>query len=259
MTHLRIKNEFPWYSLKGGLFSKNYLRQYKEMLTPQRTKEEVDCIEKVLKIKPSMEILDLCCGYGRHSIELAKRGYEVTGQDINPLFLKEAKKTAQKAGVKIRWIKRDMRKISSRREFDVILNLFTSFGYFKKEEDHQKVISEVYKALKPKGFFLLDVINRERMIREYQRKDFLKFKDGSILIIERDFDFIKSRNNERRIIIKKSGKRKEVNLSVRIFTLTELISMCKKADLIFKKSYGNYRRDPISSDSKRYILIAQKP
>jgi len=83
-----------------------------------------------------MKILDLCCGYGRCSIELAKRDYEVTGQDINPLFLREARKKAQKTGVRIRLLKRGMRRIIFQREFDVILNLFASFCYFKKEADH---------------------------------------------------------------------------------------------------------------------------
>lgn len=255
---MKTNKNYTWYSLKGGLFNRDYLQQYKEILTRKKTREEVDFIEKTSKLKPGMKILDLCCGHGRHSIELTKRGYNVTGQDINPLFLSEAKKAAKKAGVKIRWIKRDMRKIPFKSEFDVVLNLFTSFGYFEKEEDHQKVIFEIYKSLKPKGIFFLDVINRERLIHKPKFQDRKKFSDGSLLIMRRKFNFLTSRIEEKRIYITKRVRKKEANLNIRIFTLTELISMCQKAGFKFKESYGNYKGEPISFTSRRCILIVQK-
>jgi len=249
---------FFWYSPKGKVFNKDFWKFYKKILTFRRTKEEVNFIKKVLKLKPGMKILDLCCGYGRHSIELAKQGYEVVGQDINPFFLKEAEKSAKKIGVKIQWVENDMRKIPFKKEFDVVLNLFTSFGYFEKEKDHQKVFFEVNKALKPKGYFFLDVINREKILYPYKHKRVIKTSDGSVLKIEANFDIVTSRNNERRIMILKNGKRKEFYISIRIFTLTELISMTQKAGLIFERSYGDYFGNPVSFSADRCILIAQK-
>jgi 2-polyprenyl-3-methyl-5-hydroxy-6-metoxy-1,4-benzoquinol methylase len=249
--------QIPWYVPEGSFFDKDFLNQYREFLNQERTQKEVIFIEKVLKLKPKMKILDLACGWGRHSIEFARRGYKVVGQDINPLFLKEAKKAAEKAKVKIHWMKLDMRKIPFKKEFDVVLNLFTSFGYFKSEEDHQKIIFEIAKALKPKGFFFLDVINRENLIHKPKFREQRKFNDDSLLIMERKFDLITSYLREKRIYIK-NRKRRITHISLRLFTLTELISMCQKAGLRFRKSYGDYKGEPIDFNTDRCILITQK-
>src|SRR5437016_3233995 len=100
------------------------------MLTPERTATEVEFLCKTLKLKAGMRILDCPCGHGRHSIELARRGHDVTGQDINGFFLDQAKKAAAKAGVRVRWRKADMRRMPASGAFDVVLNLFTALGYF---------------------------------------------------------------------------------------------------------------------------------
>ena len=82
-----------WYLPKGGLFNLDYFKiNAKRILTPERTLKESNFIEDVLHLKEGIEILDLACGIGRHSIEFAKRGYKVTGLDINPILLKEARK-----------------------------------------------------------------------------------------------------------------------------------------------------------------------
>jgi len=129
------KQIVPWYTEEGGFFSSDYFEEYVDDLTPERTKTEVDFLEKELKLKKGMNILDLACGHGRHAIELAKRGYLMTGQDINASFLKNAKQSAKKAGVEVNWIKSDIRQIPFEDEFDVVLNLFTSFGYLENDEE----------------------------------------------------------------------------------------------------------------------------
>jgi cyclopropane fatty-acyl-phospholipid synthase-like methyltransferase len=95
------KQTEPWYTEKGGFFGSEYFEEYAEDLTPERTKTEVDFLEKELKLKKGTKILDLVCGHGRHTIELAKRGYLMTGQDINASFLKNTKQSAKKAGVEV--------------------------------------------------------------------------------------------------------------------------------------------------------------
>lgn len=251
-------NFSSWYLPQGRVFDKSFLEFYKKVLTPQRTRKEIAFIIKVLKLKPKMKILDLACGWGRHAIEFAKKGFDVVGQDINSYFLKEAAKEAKRVGVKIKWTKSDMRKIPFRNEFDAVLNLFTSFGYFEKEEDHQKVISEVANALKPGGYFFLDVINRERILHPYKSHRIIKTKSGDTLIIKTNFDLISSRNNEERILILKNREKKKFYISGRIFTLTELFSMVKKSGLIFRKVYGVYDGNHFSLRSERCIVIAQK-
>lgn len=253
-----IKKYYLWYLPRKKVFDKNFFEFYKKILTAKRTKREVEFIIKILRLKPGLKILDLACGWGRHAIEFAKRGYKVVGQDINYFLLQEGKKICLKENVKINWIRSDMRRIPFKNEFDVIVNLFTSFGYYEKEEDCQKVIFEIAKALKPKSYFVLDVINREKILHPYKPKRIIRTKNGDVLIIETNFDLISSRSNEQRTLILKNKKPKKFFISVRIFTLTDLISMIQKADLIFKKVYGDYSGAPFNLKSERCIIVAQK-
>jgi 2-polyprenyl-3-methyl-5-hydroxy-6-metoxy-1,4-benzoquinol methylase len=247
-----------WYRPNGKVFNQRFLILLKKYLPPEAAAEEVKFIEKTLKLKPKMKILDLACGWGRHSIELALRGYEVTGLDLNPLYLKEGKKSAEKLNLKIRWIKGDMRKISFKNEFDVILSLSNSFGYFEKEDDHQKVIFEVAKALKPKGFFFLDVETLELFAYHYKAEQKKKLAKDHFLIIKSSFDFLRSRYEEEIIEFWKNKKKEKTFYSIRAFTTKELISLCQKAGLKFKKVYGGFKDKPLSFNSERCILITQK-
>ena len=138
------------------------------------------------------------------------------------------------------------------------LSLFTSFGYFNKEEDNQKVICEVAKALKPEGLFFLDVVNRERILHPYKPYRIIKTKNGDILTIKTNFNLISSRSNEERVLTLKNKVKKRFYISGRIFTLTELISMIQKSNLVFKKVYGDYNDSRFNLKSERCILIAQK-
>lgn len=92
--------------------------------------------------------MDLGCGYGRHSLELAKRGYKVVGLDYSGYMINLARKKAKKENLNIKFIKGDMRKINFENHFDYVLSFFTSFGYFTKESERLRVIKEVYRALK---------------------------------------------------------------------------------------------------------------
>lgn len=256
-----LTSQVPWYSEKAGLFGPGYLRDpfRKEYGDNQdRTPAEVDFLTSTLALKQGAKIFDCPCGHGRHSIELARRGYIVTGQDLNGFFLKEAKKAAKHTGVSVRWVKRDMRKVSFKNEFDVALNLFTSFGYLESDDEDQKALSQVAKALKRGGKFLLDVINRDRIVRTFREKDWQQLSDGAIVITEKQFDHATGRNLEKRVRIWKTGKREEFSLIVRMYTVTELVAMFRKAGLTLKEMYGNYNGDPLTFDSKRYILVAEK-
>jgi len=252
------KQTKSWYAEEEGFFSSDYFEEYADDLTPERTKTEVDFLEKELKLKKGTNILDLACGHGRHIIELAKRGYLMTGQDINDSFLKTAKQSAEKAGVEVDWVKSDIRQIPFENEFDVVLNLFTSFGYLESDEEDRKALHQIAKALRPNGRFVIDVVNRERIVRIYGKKDWLDSADGTMIITERSFDLVKGRNQEKRIRIYKDGKRQVSNMAIRMYTLPELISMCKKAGLQFVSVFGEYSGEELTLDSKRCILITKK-
>lgn len=251
-------SQSSWYSEEAGFFGPGYLKEYGDDLTQERTSIEVDFLEKVLALKPSSKVLDCPCGHGRHSIELALRGYNVTGQDLNSFFLQEAEKAAKQAEVSVRWIKGDMRQVPFEDEFDIALNLFTAFGYLESDEEDQKALGQIAKALKPGGTFVLDVINRDHVVCSYRDNHWQELSDGSVVIIKAKFDHLMGRNDERRIRIDKNGRREEFSLSLRMYTVVELAAMFHKVGLIVKEMYGNYASEPFTFDSKRCILIAGK-
>lgn len=254
----RYINSPLWYLPSGIVFNKNFMDFYKKILTPKRTGMEIGFITKTLGLEPGMKVLDLGCGWGRHTIALAKKGYKMTGQDINPFFLEEGRKEASAEGVSVRWIERNMRNIAGRKEFNAILNLFSSFGYYEREEDHQAVFYAVARALRRGGYFLIDVINREKILHPYQAERVIKTKEGAVLKVKAKFDLMTSRSNERRVLKLEGRRKKEYSLTLRIFTLTELIAMARKANLSFVACFGGYKGNPIDLRSPRCILIVQK-
>ncbi len=251
-------SKVPWYSEEAGFFGPGYLKEYADTLPQERTFKEVDFLEKILTLQKGMKILDCPCGHGRHSVELARRGYNVTGQDLNGFFLEEAKRAAVSAGVSVHWNKGDMRKIPLENEFDIALNLFTSLGYLESDDEDQKVLDAIAKTMKQGGKFVLDVINRDRVVQNYISNYWMKHSDGSILLTEAKFDHVTGRNNERRTRIDVDGNREDFLLPLRMYTVVELVKMLCKAGLILKETYGNYNGESLTFDSNRFILVAEK-
>lgn len=161
-----------WYERS---FNRDYLKlySYKDSTAVQ----EVEGILKYLSLPAralaasAPKILDLACGWGRHAIELAARGYRVTGLDISEFMLEEAKRRAIEREVAVRWVQGDARQMKFKGEFDAVLNIFTSFGYFEDDRENVKVLEKVKQALVLDGQFLLDVDNPLHFIRTRQGLD----------------------------------------------------------------------------------------
>lgn len=174
-----------WYvDLFQDVYPERWFEE-EDALSAARTQAEVDFIEQSLELKPASHVLDLCCGHGRHAIELARRGYQVTGVDLSARALRRARRAASEAGADIRWQRCDMRDVAFQGEFDGVINMFTSFGYLESEEEDRGVLERVRAALRPGGRFLIDFINRDWVIRRYQARDWRRAPDGSILLLER--------------------------------------------------------------------------
>lgn len=245
----------PWYKT---FFGEDYLHIYEPVLTPDRTRREVDGIVNLLALPEGSSILDLCCGHGRHAIPLAQRGYQVTGQDLSDVFLREAEKEAQAQGVLVHWVHGDMRNIPFENEFDAVINIFTAFGYLEDQGEDQKVLQQVGKALKPGGLFLLETIHREGLMRHYAPQMISYYPEGLIELEERSFDLLTSRSEVQIMMIYPDGQRKEYGFTHRVYTLTELVQMLAVAGLQMKAFFGTWDRSELTIDSFRLILLSQK-
>jgi 2-polyprenyl-3-methyl-5-hydroxy-6-metoxy-1,4-benzoquinol methylase len=133
-----------WYV---DFFRSDYLNVYGHMFTEERAEKESAFVARTLDLKPGASVLDLCCGQGRHSVQLAKRGFKVTGLDLNAEYLDLASKAAEAANVKIETVAGDMREIPFENKFDAIVNMYSSFGYLESEAEDLKVLESAVKAL----------------------------------------------------------------------------------------------------------------
>src|SRR5947209_491884 len=127
-------------------------------------------------------VLDLCCGPGRHAVAFARHGYAVTGVDTSPFLLERARERAAAAKVEIQWVRKDMRGFVEAGAFDLACSLFTSFGYFEKEEHDLQVLRNVYQSLRAGGVFVIDVISKERLARTWQSAICTELPDGGLLV-----------------------------------------------------------------------------
>lgn len=245
-----------WYE---EFFDELYLAEYLPLLPPERTAAEVESIIAILGLPPGSRILDLCCGHGRHSVELAARGYEVCGQDLSPLFLAAAARSAAERGVSLSLKQGDMRQILFDPPFDAVINLFTAFGYFDDDDDEQRVLDEVSRVLRPRGQFLIEIVNRDGIMRQFRHRDWTGLPDGTHVVSERRFDPLTGRNHEVRGYILPDGTRRMRTTSVRLFAPSELARMITAAGLSVEAAFGDLSCEPLSIDSTRMVLLARKP
>ena len=128
----------------------------------------------------SGNVLDLCCGPGRHSVVLARAGFAVTGIDRSPFLLEHARTAAQQAGVQVDWVQEDMRTFKRENSFDLVCSLFTSFGYFEDETDNLRVLQNVCANLRSGGVFVMELLGKERLARSYQPAICSELPDGTL-------------------------------------------------------------------------------
>jgi SAM-dependent methyltransferase len=244
-----------WYR---EFFDDLYLRVYQPLEAPEQVRREVDFIVKALDLPAGAKVLDLCCGQGRHSLELARRGFQVVGVDLSEALLYAARKRAESEGLSVTFLHCDMREIDFADEFDAVINMFTSFGYLESEAEDEKVLGKVAQALKSGGKFLLDVVNRDRLVRDFQAREWHAADEGWLVLEERTFDHLSGRMETRWVCVARDGVRYERLSSVRLYTASELRTMLERAGLKVTNLFGDYDGSPYSWDSQRLIVVACK-
>ncbi|RPI17629.1 MAG: class I SAM-dependent methyltransferase [Ignavibacteriae bacterium] len=252
-----LQNNHPWYSEEAGLFSEAYLKIFQGKLKAKSTEIESDFVQKTLGLEVDSKILDLACGHGRITIELAKRGFNMTGLDLTKYFLNIAQTDAEIEGLNISWVNSDMRKIPFENEFDAVINMFSAFGYLENDEEDEKVIKEVYKSLKPKGKFLIETNNSLRIIKNYSFESKQDI-EGGYVVTKRTFDYLRNRHREDYKIYMNDELFREYSIEFRFYMITELKSMLERNGFNVIKVYGNFDFQELTFDSPRNIILAEK-
>jgi len=229
---------------------------YMENPFTKNTLEEVDFVLEELKLPPGSHILDVGCGTGRHAVELAKRGYHVTGVDISSGMLAEAKKAAKKAGVKVEWIQADASKFTSPRSFDAAICLCEgAFGLLGKDDDpleHElSILRNINDALKADKKLILTVLNGLKMIRDHSREDVESGKFDPITLVEASSQEYDTPEGKKKVWVKERG-----------FIPTELAIIFDQAGFkvenIWGGTAGNWGRRKIDLDEIEIMVVAMK-
>ncbi|MGD2205311.1 MAG: methyltransferase domain-containing protein [Anaerolineae bacterium] len=238
-------------------FGELYMRIFEAVLTPSHTAQEVAWIMAALDPPPGAQILDLCCGHGRHAVPMAQAGYQVTGLDRSTYLLERARQAADKLGTKVHWVRGDMRHLPWRGRFDACINMFTSFGYFEDEAANQQVLNQVCAALRPGGMFLLDVSNRDYYLLRLWPRSWRQYGEA-VILEETEFDALTCRFTMSFTWLE-GGQAERLTHSVRYYTAPELEGMLRAAGLTLTAIFGNFDGSRFGLQSKRMIIVAQKP
>lgn len=232
-----------------------------EYLTVYKKRDDADAFELVslilslTNIRESSSVLDLACGAGRHSILFAERGMNVMGIDLSKNLLKLAVEKATESNLKINFINEDIRKLKLDKKFDLVVNLFTSFGYFETDKENFTIFEKAAEHLLSNGVFVFDYFNTPYLIENLKPHSIDKIGDTI-------FEQIRNiRNNrvEKKIEITGKHRKSTYHESVKMYSANELVKQLKKSGFTKIGLYGDYKGSIFDQKkSQRFLAVCQK-
>ena len=241
-----------WY--KDWFESPNYLHVYNHR-DDSDAKKLSELILSVTNLPVSSKVLDAACGYGRHAIYLSLKGYKVFGFDLSKNLLAKAYENSIAQNVKLNLIQADIREICFKTEFDLILNLFTSFGYFESDDENFSFVRRAVKFLKENGYYVMDYFNKY-----YLEKNLVpqseKIIDNLRVVEERK---IVHDRVIKEITIFSNNSIEKYFESVKLYDVNTIIDEFLKAGYKFDKIFGDYDGNEFHKNlSPRLILFFKK-
>ncbi|MDA1192515.1 MAG: class I SAM-dependent methyltransferase [Candidatus Poribacteria bacterium] len=249
---------YAWYEEER--FWEYYLPLLMSRADTTHVSPEIDATLERLNIREGGAVLDLGCGIGRHALELARRGYRVTGVDRTAQYLELARARAESDDLAASFVVDDMRDFVQPGAFDGVVSLFTSFGYFQDPDDDRRVIQNVYESLKPGGSFVLDVQGKEIITRKFAPREWSSVFVGGreILVLEeREIQPNWSGISSRWIFIEEE-RRGEFTVIVRLYSAMEMIALLKSCGFASVEVYGSLSGDAYDQDAKRLVAVGRK-
>ncbi|MFC4076098.1 methyltransferase domain-containing protein [Salinithrix halophila] len=239
----------PWYEES---FGEDYMLVYRHR-NRVNADREIREAARWIGLGEGDEVLDLCCGTGRHSISLSKLGCRVTGIDLSRVLLDEAVLSSE--GLDIRYVRGDMRDLPfPDGSFDAVVNLFTSFGYFVEDAENGKVLSEIRRVTRPKGRFLIDFLNRET-VKKTLVPESERIEEGIRIREERwiDGEFVR-----KKITLSDEKRDRTYQERVKMYTRSQMEAMMESAGLWVERVKGDFDGNPYSEmESPRMIFTGR--
>jgi len=230
------------------------LDMWRIAMSPEQTRAEADFLQKALRVSEPSYLLDVPCGAGRHSIELAKRGHRITGVDLSEESIAEAR--AESASLPARWILADMRELPWQDEFDAAFCFGNSFGYLDPASARD-FLAAVARALKPGARFAIETgMAAESILPSLQKTRWLKVGDIHMLS-ENQYDPRESRLDIRYTFIR-DGREETRPSSSYVLTASEIVRMHMEAGLPVLELLGSISGEAYQLGSPRLIVVSEK-
>jgi SAM-dependent methyltransferase len=237
-----------------------FWRETLPILFPESRLEEAEAeVEQLLAlgaIPSGAEVLDLCCGVGRHCLALARRGFRVTGVDRTRAYLDLAAAAAEREGLELELVAEDMRRFRRDDSYDGAINLFTSFGYFEDPREDRRVLDNLYASLRQGGVLVMQLMSKEVLARIFRPRDW--YEQGGILVLEerkvcRSWSWIESRWT-----LISDRRRVDLDLSHRLYAASELIDLLRACGFAEAAAYGDFGGSPYDQTAQRLVVVARK-
>lgn len=251
----KSKQKRPWWE---ELFSEDFVRANWKV-SDEQIKREVTFVEESLGVAPGGVVLDLGCGSGQHAVELASRGYGVVGYDLSLYQLALAADNAQERSQKINFLQGDMREMAFEEMFDGIFCWNTSFGYFEEDKNYS-VAERTFRALRPGGMFLIDVMNRDFVAAHTPSSVWFE-GDSCVCMDDAVIDYFTSRLRVKRSVILDDGRTRECTYSVRLYSFHELGKLLHEVGFRVTEVSGHPATPGVflGQASPRILMLAQRP
>ena len=233
-----------------------------------RFQKEFEALQRIFsekRVSVGGNVLDLCCGLGRQALNLAKKGFNVTGVDFSPAVIKQARESAENMSLKghVDFLVGDARKVSKlleKESFDWIISMGTSIGYYDDDTD-KSIVRQLNKLASSNGVLVIDVGNRDYIIKHGEPLGFIKFDDYEVHD-HRRLDLEESHAESTWEFFKKGGEDLKHVVTVssycRLYSLHELVRLLEATGWKYCSSYGNFDLEPVTTDTPRIIIVGKK-
>ena len=201
-------------------------------------------------------MLDLCCGFGRITLELARRGFASAGVDITAAYLNAAREDAAHEGLDIEFIQDDVRSFKRKNAFDAAVNLYNSFGFFQNPDDDLLFLKNAHYSLRDGGVMIIDVQGKEIAIRDYTEADWFERAGFTVLTETMPVDSWGSIWN--RWILLKDGTRREKVFIQRLYAASELRALLYRAGFSAVEIYGGWDERDYDQNADTLIAVGRK-
>ena len=244
-------------NINNHFFDGYYKDIWRHIFPEKTTLAEVDFIFDASKLNTESHLLDIMCGYGRHSIELAKRGVHVSAIDNLPDYVNEIKEKAAVQNLDIDCICADVLEVQIDKKFDAVICMGNSLQFFN-EEDTLRVLTNISDHIKPGGKFYINTWSlTEIAVKNIKEKSWSRIEDF-LLISDCKIIFYPTRMEMNSIIITDSGEREEKIGIDYIFSINEMESMLNKTGFQLKEIYSIPGKKQFTVGEPRAYIVAEK-